>query len=130
MPNDLVPELFPSFGYEKIVTAIDFFSRYLVAYPTFNQGSKAIAEVIFIIMTQHAYLPTSFISDKSSTFVSDVIKEVAGVLGITLKHATAKHAQTIGRLERSQPSTKQGWKNETVEVGSLWLKYVSIAVLN
>ena len=29
--------------------------------------------------------------------MSHVIKEVAGVLGITLKHATTKHAQTIER---------------------------------
>ena len=59
-----------------------------------------------------------------------MIKEVAGVLGITLKHATTKHAQTIGLLERSHASIKQTLKIETGEWRSLWHKYVSIAVLN
>ena len=81
-------------------------------------------------MTKHAYLPTTLISDKGSAFRSQVIKEVAGVLGITLKHATAKHVQTTGLLERSHAFIKQALKIETGERRSLWHKYVSIAFLN
>ena len=62
--------------------------------------------------------------------MANVIKEVAGVLGITLKHATTKHAQTIGVLERSHASIKQALKIETGERGSLWQKHLNIAVLN
>ena len=115
---------------KKIVTAIDGFSRYLFAYPTSNQDAKTVAKVIINIMTKHAYLPTTLISDKGTAFTSTVIKEVAGVLGITLKHATTKHAQTIGLLECSHASIKQSLKTETGERRSLWHKYVSIAVLN
>ena len=50
---------------------------------------------------------------------------MAGVLGITLKHA-----QTIGLLEQPHPSIKQALKIETGERRSLWHKYVSIVVLN
>ena len=99
MQIDLVPGLPPSGGYENIVTAIDVFSRYLFAYPTANQDATTIAKVIINITTKLAYLPTTLISDKGTAFISHVIKEVAGVLGITLKHATTKHAQTIGLLE-------------------------------
>ena len=81
-------------------------------------------------MTRHAYLPATIISDKGTAFTSHVIKEVAGVLGITLKHATTKLSQTIGLLERSHASIKQSLKIETGERRSLWHKYVSIAVLN
>ena len=130
MQIDLVPELPPSGGYENIVTAMDVFSRYLFAYPTSNQDAKAIAEVLINIMTKHAYLPTTLISDKGLDFMSQVIQEVTGVLGITLKHATTKHAQTIGLLERSQASIKQAFKIETGARRSLWHKYINIAVLN
>ena len=58
-------------------------------------------------MTNHAYLPTTLITDKGTVFMSHVTKAVAGVLGLTLKHATRKHAQTIGLLERSHASIKQ-----------------------
>ena len=130
MQIDLVPELTPSGGYENIVTAMDVFSRYLFAYPTSNQDAKTIAKVLINIMTKHAYLHTTLISDKGTAFMSHVIKEVAGVLGITLKHATTKHAQTIGLFERSHAPIKQALKIETGERRSLWHKYINIAVLN
>ena len=128
MQIDLVPELPPSAGYENIVTAMDVFSRYFFAYATSNQDAKTIAKVL--IISKHAHLPTTLISDKGTAFMSHVIKEVAGVLGITLKHATTKHAQTIGLLERSHASIKQALEIETGERRSLWHKYINIAVLN
>ena len=127
---DLVPELPPSGGYENIVTAMDVFSRYLFAYPTSNRDAQTIAKVLINIMTKHAHLPTTLLSDKCTAFMSHVIKEVADVLGITLKHATTKHAQTIGILEQSHASMKQALKIETGERKSLWHKYINIAVLN
>ena len=119
---DLVPELPPFGGYENIVTAMDVFCRYFFPYPTANQDAKTIAKVVIKIMTKHAYLPTALISDKGTAFTSHVIKEVAGVLGVTLKHATTKHAQTIGLLERSHASIKKALKIETGERRSLWHK--------
>ena len=130
MQIDLVTELPPSGGYDNIVTAMDVSSRYLFAYPTSNRDAKTNAKVLINIMTKHAYLPTTLISDKCTAFMSHVIKEVAGVLGITPKHATTKHAQTIGLLEQSHVSIKQTLKLETGERRSLWQKYVNIAVLN
>ena len=99
MQIDLVPELPQSGGFENIVTAMDVFSRYLFAYPTSNQDSKTIAKVLYTIMTKHTYLPTTLNSDKVTAFMTHVIKEVAGVLGVALKRATTKHAQTIGQPE-------------------------------
>ena len=81
-------------------------------------------------MMKHACLPTTLISDKGTAFMSHVIQEAAGVLGITLKHATTKHAQTIGLLEQSHASIKQALKIETGERRSLWHKYVNVAVQN
>ena len=47
--------------------------------------------------------------------MSQVIKELAGVLGITLEHATTNDAQTIGLLEQSHASVNQALKIETGE---------------
>ena len=62
--------------------------------------------------------------------MSQVIKEVAEFFVITLQHATTKHAQTIGTLERTYASLKKTLKIETGERKSLWHKYVNIANLN
>ena len=115
MQNDFVPELPPSGGYENIVTAMDVSSRYLFAYPTPNQDAKTNAKVLINIITKHAYLPITLISDMGTAFMSNIIKEVAGDLGITLKHATTKHAQTIGLRKQSHASIKQALKIETGE---------------
>ena len=64
MQIDLVPELPPSRGYENIVTAMDVFSRYLLAYPTSHQDAKSVAIIIFNIVTKFTQLPTTFISVK------------------------------------------------------------------
>ena len=98
---DLLPELPPIGGYENILTAIDVFSRYAFAYPLSNPTAVNTAKVKIDIMTKHAGLLTLIITDKGSVFLSQVILEVAEKLGIFLKHATTKHAQTIGILERA-----------------------------
>ena len=94
----MVPELPPSGGNEDIVTTMDVFSRCLFVYQTSNQDPKTIAKILFNIKTKHVYLPATLISDKGTAFMSHVVKEVAGVVCITLKHATTKHARTIGLL--------------------------------
>ena len=130
MKVDLVPEMPPSGGYENIVRAMVVFSRYFFAYPTSSQNTKTLARVIINIMTKHAYLPTTIVADRGSVFMSQVIKEVAEVLGITLRHVTTKHAQTIGMLEPTHASLNKTLKIETGERRSMWHKYVNIAVLN
>ena len=115
MQSVLVPESPPSVGFENIVTDMDMFSCHLFAYSTSNQDAKTIFKGIINIMTKHAYLQTTLISEKGSSFVCHVIKEVASVLGTTLEHATTKQAQRIRLLERSHPSIKEALKMATGE---------------
>ena len=81
-------------------------------------------------MTRHAYLPTLIITDKASVFVSHVIHEIAEILGINLKHATTKHAQTIGVLERADATIKTSSKMASGDYRKQWHKYLPIAILN
>ena len=73
-------------------------------------------------MTEHAFLPKTLTSDKGSALVSHVIKEMPDAIEITPQHATTKHPQTIGMLERSHASLKQARKNERGERRSMWQK--------
>ena len=129
MQIDLLPELPPSGVYENIITAI-VFSRYAFAYPVSNPTAVNTAKVIIDIMTRHAYLPTLIITDKGSAFVSQDIHEVAEILGINLKQATTKHAQTIGVLERAHATIKTSLKMASGEYRKQWHKYLPIAILN
>ena len=81
-------------------------------------------------MTRHAYLPTRIITDLGSVFVSQIVSEVTHILGIKLKHATVKHAQTIGILERTHASLKTALKLATGQFRNQWHKYLPLAILN
>ena len=81
-------------------------------------------------MTKHTYLPVTITSDKGLVFLSQVIKEVAEVLGVTIQHATKKHAETIGMLERTHASLMKTLKIETAERRCMRHKYVNLAVSN
>ena len=110
MQIDLLPNLPTSGGYQTVMTAIDVFSRYLFAYPLTEATAANVAKVIIDIMTKHSYLPTTLITGKGSAFTSKILEEITELLGITLKCATTKHPQTIGKLERTHASLKTNLK--------------------
>ena len=130
MQIDILPELPPSGAYEKIIRAMDVFSRYAFAYPVSDPTAVNTTKVIIDIMTRHAYLPPLIITDKGSVFVSQVIHEVAEILGISLKRATTKLAQTIGVLERAHATIKASFKTASGEYRKQWHKYLPNAILN
>ena len=130
MQIDLLPNLPTSGGYQTVMTAIDVFSRYLFAYPLIEATATNVAKVIIDMMTKHSYLPTTLITDKGSAFTSTIIAEITQILGITLKCATTKHPQTIGKLERTHASLKTNLKMASGEYRRQWHKYLPLAVLN
>ena len=130
MQIDLLPNLPTSGGYQTVMTAIDVFSRYLFAYPLIEATATNVTKVIIDIMTKHSYLPTTLITDKGSAFTSKILEEIAKILGITLKCATTKHPQTIGKLERTHASLKTNLKMASGEYRRQWHKYLPLAVLN
>ena len=130
MQIDLLPNLPTSGGYQTVMTAIDVFSRYFFAYPLIEATVTNVAKVIIGIMTKHSYLPTTLITDKGSAFTSTIIAEITQILGLTLKCATTKHPQTIGKLERTHASLKNNLKMASGEYRRQWHKYSPLAVLN
>ena len=70
MQIDVLPKLPPSCCYEKIITAINVFSRFAFANPVSNPTAVNTAKVEIDNMTRHAYLPRLIITDKRSVFVS------------------------------------------------------------
>ena len=130
MQIDLLPNLPTSGGYQTVMTAIDVFSRYLFAYPLVEATASNTAKVLIDVMTKHSYLPTTIITDKGTAFTSKIIAEITQVMEITLKSATTKHPQTIGKLERTHASLKTNLKMASGEYRRQWHKYLPLAVLN
>ena len=127
---DILPNLPSSNGFQHIITMMDVFSRYLFAYPTQDMTARTVARCIIDVMTRHCYLPTVILTDKGSQFRSKVVNRIAQTLDIRIIHASTKHAQTIGILERTHASLKTSLKMSTGEKRSMWHKYVQIAFMN
>ena len=109
---------------------MDVFSRYIFTYNVVRTDAPSVARVLVDIMTCHAYLPTTVITDKGTQFMSEIMADATRTLGIQFKHATTKHAQTIGILERSHASLKESLKISTGERRTMWHQYVAKATLN
>ena len=75
-------------------------------------------------------MPTLIITDKRSVLVSQNIHEVAEKLGINLKHAKTKHAQTIGVPERAHAIIRTSLNMASGAFRKQWHKYSPIAILN
>ena len=118
---DLVPEFSPC-GFKSKVTALDVFSRYLFAYSIASQDAMTVARVIFNIMTKHAYLVKTIISDKRSASASQITKYLADRPGISLDYAMTKDAQITGVLERKHTSLPKAVEFETGEQKPRWHK--------
>ena len=127
---DIVPFDDPSGGYNAVITAMDIFSRYLFAYSVTRIDTRTVTRVLIDIITRHSYLPTTIITDKRSQFVAESMQQITTALGIQLRHATTKHAQTIGILERTHASLKESLKIVTGERRTMWHQFLPKAVLN
>ena len=127
---DIVPFDDPSGGYNAVITAMDVFSRYLFAYSVTRIDTRTVTRVLIDIITGHSYLPTTIITDKGTQFVAESMQQITTALGIQLRLATTKHAQTIGILERSHASLKESLKIMTGEMRTMWHQFLPMASLN
>ena len=76
MQIDLLPNLPPSGGFEIVLTAINVFSRYLFAYSLTDASAINVAKVLIDIMTNHAYLPTTPITDKEQHSLPRLLRKL------------------------------------------------------
>ena len=106
---------------------MDIFSGYLSAVPLLRVDSSSIIKALLHIFTTHSYLPSKIILDKGSVFVSHIFLEITNQLKISVNHATAKHPQTIGTLERSPATIKRLLGIHTNKNFTNWHRFLSLA---
>ena len=123
---DLVGPL-KSLVHRYVLTAIDVFTKYLFAVPLTNVRADTIARELTSIFFRHRFLPKTILSDLGTSFVSELLHELTKLLEIQLEHASLKHPQTVGVVERSHSALKRILKLNTNEQWNDWFKYVQLA---
>ena len=110
-----------------MLTAIDVFTKYLLAVPSTIVRADTIARELTSIFFRTSYLPTTNLSDLGTSFVSELLHELTKLLEIQIEHASLKHPQTVGVVERSDSALKRILKLNTNEQWNDWFKYVQLA---
>ena len=129
MQIDLLPNLHPNEGYENVLTAIDFFPRYLFSYPLTDASAINVAKMLLDIMTKHASLPITLSTDKGTAITTTIIAEITKNF-VNYSQLCLKHPQTIGKVERTHVSLKTNLKLACGKYRQQWHKYLQLAVLN
>ena len=112
--------------YKFVLTGIDVFSKYLFAAPMTNASADTVARELTKMFFMHSYVPKRILSDLGSVFTSKLIHELTGLLNIKIGHATLKHPQTIGLVERSHGALKRILKLNTDAQWTDWHRYVPL----
>ena len=98
----------PAFnGFTHILTGIEVFSRYLFAAPLRKPDTTSVVKALMSIFLKHVYIPKHMLTNKGTVFTSQIMKQLMETTGIQLSHATIKHAETIGMVERSHAKLKK-----------------------
>ena len=113
--------------YKYVLSGIDVFTKYLFAVPLTNGYADTVARELVKMFFQHSYIPQTILSDLGTNFTSELMSELAILLEVKLKHASLKHPQTIGAVERSHGPLKRILKLNTEEQWKDWHKYVPLA---
>ena len=98
-----IPE---SNSFTHILRAIDVFSRYLFAVLLRRPDTQSVVKRLLSI-----FVPKHILTDKGTAFSAELMTELAVAAGIHISHATIKHAQTIGVVERSHAKVKKRFLN-------------------
>ena len=126
---DIIGPLTASNGFTHILTAIDVSSRYLFAVPLRQPDTQSVVKGLLSIFTRHAYVPKHILTDKGTAFTAEVLTELAKAADKNISHATIKHAQTIGMVERSHATLKKILKISVKADRPQWDRYVDIAIM-
>ena len=118
---------FPSSPYKYVLTIIDVFSKYLFAVPLTTISAPSVAAALASIMFNHSYIPKKMISDLGTQFVSELFSELIKLLEIKITHASLKHPQTIGVVERSHAALTRILKLNSNDTFTNWHRYVPLA---
>ncbi|XP_019189192.1 PREDICTED: uncharacterized protein K02A2.6-like [Ipomoea nil] len=94
-----------SFGYNYILVAVDYVSKWVEAVATRTNDSKVVLKFLKDIFARFG-APRAIISDEGTHFCNKLFAGLLKKYGITHKVATPYHPQTSGQVEVSNRQIK------------------------
>jgi len=95
-----------SHGYEYILLAVDYVSKWVEAIPTRTSDHKVVLEFIKENILSRFGMPRAIISDQGKHFCNRPFQALVKKYGITHKVSTSYHPQTNGQAELANREIK------------------------
>ncbi|XP_064475154.1 uncharacterized protein LOC135389103 [Ornithodoros turicata] len=122
---DIVGPLFPRTqgGNRCILTMVDYATRHpdAVALPSIE--TERVAEAL-VSMFSRVGIPREILSDRGSSFTSEVMKEVSRLLSVKQLHTTPYHPMANGLVEKFNGTLKSMLKKTCQERPKDWDRYL------
>ena len=77
-------------------------------------------------MLQHPYQPETIPNEFGTHFVSEILEELSQLLEIKIQHASLKHPQTIGVVERAHGTVTRSLKTTSNPTFTNWHSYLNL----
>ena len=96
----------PSFGYNYILVAVDYVSKWVEAKATRTDDSKVVAEFLKSNIFSRFGIPRAIINDRGKHFCNKTIEALLKKYHVHHRVSTSYHPQTNGQAEVSNREIK------------------------
>lgn len=103
---DFMGPIPPIYGYEYILVAVDYVSKWVEAIPTKTNDRHVVIEFVKNFILNRYGTPRAIISDNGTHFKNSSFRALVAKYGVTHKLATPYHPQTCGQVEVSNRQIK------------------------
>jgi hypothetical protein len=127
---DYLQDLPPSDdGYNNCITATDSATRWFIAVPTKNRLAKTTAKFIFDHIISNFGAPIELVSDRSKSFLNEVVEELLKVSNCSHLRTSSYHPRSNGLAERPHSTFNGILTKLCAGVPDKWPKFISRALL-
>jgi hypothetical protein len=93
-------------GHRYIIVAVDYFTKWVEAMPTFNNDGETTALFIFNQIVARFGIPKEIVTDHGSHFQNKMMSELTSKLGFKKEHSSPYYPQENGQVEAINKSLK------------------------
>ena len=86
-------------GHKYIVVAVDYFTKWVEAMPTFNNTTDTVARFFFNHVISLFGVPFQLVSDHGKHFEKEIFVELSSRLGFSHEFASPYYPQSNGQVE-------------------------------
>ena len=113
-------------GHKYILSVIDHYSKYAVAYATFQQNTNTVIDCLKQYFSQFG-IPERILTDQGRCFISQPFQDFLNLWGISKATSTSYHPQTQGLVERFNGTIISILKRYVYEMPDTWDENLPLA---